>query len=139
MASSSHSLVATQGFGQGQGHFKSLADPEQSMNTLQAAMDIERPGPKSESGDHDGHDGPTSWRAYLMENVDPARAMSPLASYCFMTGFMCVSFSSCGCWKLKAYFCPFLHSDAISFSAVFVWCGFQTGNTVQVRTPSKLP
>ena len=24
-------------------------------------------------------------------------------------------------------------SDSISFSAIFVWCGFQTGNTVQVR------
>ncbi len=25
------------------------------------------------------------------------------------------------------------HSDSITFSAVFIWCGFQTGNTVQVR------
>ena len=25
-----------------------------------------------------------------------------------------------------------LPSDAISFTAVFVWCGFQTGNTVQL-------
>ena len=26
-----------------------------------------------------------------------------------------------------------ISSDAISFSAVFVWCAFQTGNTLQVR------
>ncbi|KAL5476883.1 hypothetical protein ACEPAI_3069 [Sanghuangporus weigelae] len=52
----------------------------------------------------------TSWREYLMQNVDPLQSTSPLASFCFMTGFI----------------------DAISFSAVFVWCGFQTGNTVQL-------
>lgn len=29
-------------------------------------------------------------------------------------------------------------SDAISFSAIFVWCGFQTGNFAQVRVyPSR--
>ena len=32
-----------------------------------------------------------------------------------------------------------LPSDAISFTAVFVWCGFQTGNTVQVRTTFQSP
>ncbi|THH08836.1 hypothetical protein EW145_g2442 [Phellinidium pouzarii] len=52
----------------------------------------------------------SSWKAYLTEDVDPALSTSPLASFCFMTGFI----------------------DAISFSAVFVWCGFQTGNTVQL-------
>ena len=31
-----------------------------------------------------------------------------------------------------------LHSDAMSFSACFVWCGFQTGNTVQVRVSHAL-
>ncbi|KAI5118466.1 hypothetical protein M0805_003727 [Coniferiporia weirii] len=51
-----------------------------------------------------------SWKEYLMQNVDPNMSTSPLASFCFMTGFI----------------------DAITFSAVFVWCGFQTGNTVQL-------
>lgn len=45
-----------------------------------------------------------------MENVDPKQSTTPLAMYCFMTGFI----------------------DSISFTAVFVWCGFQTGNTVQL-------
>ena len=30
---------------------------------------------------------------------------------------------------------PILHSDAVSFSAVFVWCAFQTGNSLQVHPP----
>ncbi|TDL19566.1 hypothetical protein BD410DRAFT_791947 [Rickenella mellea] len=49
-------------------------------------------------------------KKYLLADVDPALSTPPLAAYCFMTGFI----------------------DAISFSAVFVWCGFQTGNTVQL-------
>jgi len=49
-------------------------------------------------------------REYLMADVDPTLSTVPLSAYCFMTGFI----------------------DAISFSAVFVWCGFQTGNSVQL-------
>ncbi|KAJ7609704.1 hypothetical protein FB45DRAFT_943775 [Roridomyces roridus] len=52
---------------------------------------------------------PTFWE-HLNSEVDPARATGPLAAYCFMTGFI----------------------DAISFSAIFVWCGFQTGNFAQL-------
>ncbi|KAJ7590214.1 hypothetical protein C8J56DRAFT_589764 [Mycena floridula] len=51
-----------------------------------------------------------SWRAYLAADVDPAQCTGPLAAFCFMTGFI----------------------DAISFTAIFVWCGFQTGNFVQL-------
>jgi len=51
-----------------------------------------------------------SLRSYLMEDVDPAQSTAPLAAYCFMTGFI----------------------DVISFSAIFVWCGFQTGNFAQL-------
>ncbi|KAJ6572065.1 hypothetical protein B0H19DRAFT_1209150 [Mycena capillaripes] len=51
-----------------------------------------------------------SWRNFLQSDVDPDHATAPLAAYCFMTGFI----------------------DAISFTAVFVWCGFQTGNFAQL-------
>ncbi|KAF8916875.1 hypothetical protein CPB85DRAFT_1215963 [Mucidula mucida] len=51
-----------------------------------------------------------SFFSYLLEDVDPEECVSPLAGYCFMTGYI----------------------DAISFSAVFVWCGFQTGNFAQL-------
>ncbi|THV03528.1 hypothetical protein K435DRAFT_827097 [Dendrothele bispora CBS 962.96] len=51
-----------------------------------------------------------SFWSYLHAEVDPAWCTAPLAAYCFMTGFI----------------------DAISFSAVFVWCGFQTGNFAQL-------
>lgn len=51
-----------------------------------------------------------SYMQWLKEEVDPKECTAPLAAFCFMTGFM----------------------DAISFSAVFVWCGFQTGNFVQL-------
>ncbi|KLO09462.1 hypothetical protein SCHPADRAFT_833992 [Schizopora paradoxa] len=45
-----------------------------------------------------------------MTKIDPKRCTAPLAAFCFMTGYI----------------------DSISFSAIFVWCGFQTGNTVQL-------
>ncbi|KAJ6616491.1 hypothetical protein B0H10DRAFT_1799484 [Mycena sp. CBHHK59/15] len=51
-----------------------------------------------------------SWLEFLRSEVDPENATGPLAVYCFMTGFI----------------------DAISFTAVFVWCGFQTGNFAQL-------
>ncbi|KAJ3571116.1 hypothetical protein NP233_g3958 [Leucocoprinus birnbaumii] len=47
---------------------------------------------------------------YLMQDVDPKETTGPLAMYCFMTGYI----------------------DVISFSAIFVWCGFQTGNFAQL-------
>ncbi|KAF7323591.1 Aldedh domain-containing protein [Mycena kentingensis (nom. inval.)] len=52
---------------------------------------------------------PTFWE-HLNTDVDPAECTGPLAAFCFMTGFI----------------------DAISFSAIFVWCGFQTGNFAQL-------
>ncbi|KAI0795617.1 hypothetical protein C8Q75DRAFT_711714 [Abortiporus biennis] len=49
-------------------------------------------------------------KGHLLQEVDPKRATLPLAAYCFMTGFI----------------------DSVSFTAVFIWCGFQTGNSVQL-------
>ncbi|KAF9497727.1 hypothetical protein BDN71DRAFT_1444557 [Pleurotus eryngii] len=63
---------------------------------------------------------------HLNGEVDPAQSTGPLAAFCFMTGFI----------------------DCISFSAIFVWCGFQTGNFAQLAlaiarlfefTPSATP
>lgn len=51
----------------------------------------------------------SAW-TYLNEDVDPDQSTGPLAAFCFMTGYI----------------------DVISFSAIFVWCGFQTGNFVQL-------
>ncbi|PFH47983.1 hypothetical protein AMATHDRAFT_150866 [Amanita thiersii Skay4041] len=51
-----------------------------------------------------------SIRDYLMTDVDTTLCTAPLAAYCFMTGFI----------------------DVVSFSAIFVWCGFQTGNFAQL-------
>ncbi|KAJ7698603.1 hypothetical protein B0H17DRAFT_927079 [Mycena rosella] len=53
----------------------------------------------------------TSWRDFLWSEVDSDYATAPLAIFCFMTGFI----------------------DAISFTAIFVWCGFQTGNFAQAK------
>ncbi|KAF8157070.1 hypothetical protein B0H34DRAFT_789590 [Crassisporium funariophilum] len=47
---------------------------------------------------------------YLNADVDPSQTTAPLAMYCFMTGYI----------------------DVVSFSAIFVWCGFQTGNFAQL-------
>ncbi|KAG6379890.1 hypothetical protein JVT61DRAFT_10452 [Boletus reticuloceps] len=54
--------------------------------------------------------GMRSIRSFFMEEIDTAQAAAPLTAYCFMTGFI----------------------DAVSFSAIFVWCAFQTGNSVQL-------
>ncbi|KAJ7089225.1 hypothetical protein B0H15DRAFT_908044 [Mycena belliarum] len=51
-----------------------------------------------------------SLRQYLWSEVDTDYVTAPLMAFCFMTGFI----------------------DAISFTAVFVWCGFQTGNFAQI-------
>ncbi|KIJ35264.1 hypothetical protein M422DRAFT_180927 [Sphaerobolus stellatus SS14] len=56
---------------------------------------------------------PTRWQrltAHLSTEIEPTQAHVPLALYCFMTGFV----------------------DAITFTAVSVWCGFQTGNTIEL-------
>ncbi|KAJ3509999.1 hypothetical protein NMY22_g16112 [Coprinellus aureogranulatus] len=47
---------------------------------------------------------------HLKEEVDPKETTAPLAAFAFMTGYI----------------------DVISFSAIFVWCGFQTGNFAQL-------
>lgn len=45
-----------------------------------------------------------------MQDVDHDECTGPLSAFCFMTGFI----------------------DVVSFSAIFVWCGFQTGNFAQL-------
>ncbi|KAG5651511.1 hypothetical protein H0H81_008376 [Sphagnurus paluster] len=52
---------------------------------------------------------PSSFWEHLNSDVDPAQSTGPLAAFCFMTGYI----------------------DVVSFSAIYVWCGFQTGNFVQ--------
>ncbi|KAF9652301.1 hypothetical protein BDM02DRAFT_3109291 [Thelephora ganbajun] len=47
---------------------------------------------------------------YLWGDIDTAKAVWPLAMWCFLTGYM----------------------DIVAFSAIFVWCAFQTGNTAQL-------
>ncbi|KAH7912646.1 hypothetical protein BJ138DRAFT_1147976 [Hygrophoropsis aurantiaca] len=49
-------------------------------------------------------------KKFLAEDIDTDQATAPLSIYCFMTGFI----------------------DSVIFSAVFVWCAFQTGNSVQL-------
>ncbi|KAK0480629.1 hypothetical protein IW261DRAFT_1335034 [Armillaria novae-zelandiae] len=53
---------------------------------------------------------PSTFWTHLNEEVDPSQSTGPLAAFCFMTGYI----------------------DVISFSAIFVWCGFQTGNFAQL-------
>ncbi|OAX43146.1 hypothetical protein K503DRAFT_821196 [Rhizopogon vinicolor AM-OR11-026] len=49
-------------------------------------------------------------KKHLFAEVDGEQSTAPLSAYCFMTGFI----------------------DSVTFSAIFVWCAFQTGNTVQL-------
>ncbi|KAG9311561.1 hypothetical protein JVU11DRAFT_7766 [Chiua virens] len=48
--------------------------------------------------------------SFLLEELDTTRVSAPLSAYCFMTGFI----------------------DTVCFTAIYVWVGFQTGNTVQL-------
>ncbi|KAG2043936.1 hypothetical protein BDR03DRAFT_851064 [Suillus americanus] len=66
----------------------------------------------SEKRDLESNDSTTltSLKKYLFTDIDGDKATAPLSAYCFMTGFI----------------------DAVCFSAIFVWCAFQTGNTVQL-------
>ncbi|KAF9240443.1 hypothetical protein BU15DRAFT_87654 [Melanogaster broomeanus] len=56
-------------------------------------------------------------RKFLMEEIDGAHASAPLTAYCFMTGFI----------------------DAVCFSAIFVWCAFQTGQYSAARVGNSPP
>ncbi|KZT68923.1 hypothetical protein DAEQUDRAFT_727349 [Daedalea quercina L-15889] len=49
-------------------------------------------------------------REHFFSDVNPSKSTIPLAAFCFMTGYI----------------------DAVVFTAIFVWAGFQTGNTVQL-------
>ncbi|KAG2129651.1 uncharacterized protein EDB93DRAFT_113355 [Suillus bovinus] len=49
-------------------------------------------------------------RKHLFADVDEDRSTAPLTVYCFMTGLI----------------------DSVTFSAIFVWCAFQTGNSIQL-------
>jgi hypothetical protein len=65
---------------------------------------------------------------YLTASVDPAKCTQCLAAFSFMTGFMSVLLLG----QLRLFTESF-DSDVISFSAIWVWCGFQTGNFIQVK------
>ena len=78
----------------------------------------------------DGEDDVTTiarLKKHLLAEVDGELSTAPLSAYCFMTGFMCVNCTLC-----PPRVSSFFFSDAVTFSAIFVWCAFQTGNSVQV-------
>jgi len=50
-----------------------------------------------------------TWK-YLLEDCDADMSTVPLSCFCFMTGYI----------------------DSLTFSACYVWCAFQTGNTIQL-------
>ncbi|OAX34255.1 hypothetical protein K503DRAFT_803733 [Rhizopogon vinicolor AM-OR11-026] len=52
----------------------------------------------------------TRLKRYFLAEVDAQRSTLPLTGYCFMTGVI----------------------NAVIFSAIFIWCGSQTGNTIQL-------
>ncbi|KIY48453.1 hypothetical protein FISHEDRAFT_43352 [Fistulina hepatica ATCC 64428] len=66
--------------------------------------------PDIEKGDGRRPSSLTNFWQYLGEEVDPLQSTAPLGAFSFMTGFL----------------------DAMSFTAVYVWCGFQTGNFIQL-------
>jgi len=63
----------------------------------------------------------------MASEVNSQDATPPLLGYLFMAGYMYVYLSETSNHLTKTR-----RSDAISFHAIFVWCGFQTGNFAQV-------
>jgi hypothetical protein len=72
---------------------------------------------------------PNSILTHLKGEVDPEQATGPLVAYCFMTGLMSVYHFSFMSLSLNS---SCFNSDSVTFSAIYVWCGFQTGNGTQV-------
>jgi uncharacterized membrane protein YoaK (UPF0700 family) len=60
--------------------------------------------------DEDDSSAMVRLKKHLLTEVDGEQSTAPLTVYCFMTGLI----------------------DSVTFSAIFVWCAFQTGNSVQL-------
>ncbi|KAG1871552.1 hypothetical protein F4604DRAFT_1623408 [Suillus subluteus] len=92
------------------------------MNTIQDPTSSTLPPPATQKrfsqysigkDRRDGEDDASAMvrlRKHLFAEVDGEQCSAPLTVYCFMTGFI----------------------DSVTFSAIFVWCAFQTGNSVQL-------
>ncbi|KAG1762986.1 hypothetical protein EV702DRAFT_983142 [Suillus placidus] len=65
---------------------------------------------KNRRDSEDGASAMVRLKKHLFAEVDGEQCTAPLSVYCFMTGFI----------------------DSVTFSAIFVWCAFQTGNSVQL-------
>ncbi|KAH8993610.1 hypothetical protein EDB86DRAFT_2928827 [Lactarius hatsudake] len=104
--------------------------PQLSHATSAKAIEAALPAPVSSSTPSTTYSTPRhgGLRDFLMTEVDPDRSTIPLAAYCFMT-WMDVRLSLCHSLVAIA---DTITSDVVSFSAVFVWCAFQTGNTLQL-------
>ncbi|KAG1851857.1 hypothetical protein DFJ58DRAFT_419139 [Suillus subalutaceus] len=65
---------------------------------------------KKKRDDEDDTSAMVTLKNYLFEEVDGQQSTAPLNAYCFMTGF----------------------TDSITYSATFIWCAFQTGNSLRL-------
>lgn len=72
-------------------------------------------------------------RKHLMSEIDPNMASFPLAAYCFMTGYVSQPppLSPVNLLTLWRGVRIASQTDAITYTAAYVWSAFQTGNTIQ--------
>ena len=113
--------------------------PAASPKAVEAGLSIQASSePSASSRSPMWPAAPGGLKDYLMTQVNPDLSTIPLAAYCFMTGWMCVALASSlilvSFRSLTLCINFFLYSDAVCFSAIFVWCGFQTGNSLQVTS-----
>lgn len=109
-----------------------MSNSEKSADQAKIALTPETMSTTAGDAERAGRGRTVSLWNYLMTDVDSKETTGPLAAYCFMTGYMYVS--SCPAHeKIYNRSCAPIRSDVVSFSAIFVWCGFQTGNFAQVR------
>jgi hypothetical protein len=69
---------------------------------------------------------------FLKSEVDPELSTIPLAVYLLFHDRMDVRYSYPSSFFFARQLNSVSHSDAVLFSAIFVWCTFQTGNSLQV-------
>ncbi|KAI6012086.1 hypothetical protein BKA83DRAFT_4370004 [Pisolithus microcarpus] len=103
------STVPTNSSSHPQADISSAQQPKEKANL---PPPVTQSGPRDSSDAENGSNSPkmSNLKELLMREIDGSRAAAPLTAYCFMTGFI----------------------DAVCFSAIFVWCAFQTGNSVQL-------
>jgi hypothetical protein len=89
---SSHDMTLAEGIGASESKASTNdGTPQAHVSTIYSTMDARNSKANDTELGERGTPAHSLW-TYLMADVDPAQSTGPLAAFCFMTGYMCVSF-----------------------------------------------